>query len=102
MKISSIIIYGLRCWKFNSSLLKNDSFIDRINQLWKIFLEKPENSFNLQTSWYELKSIFQGYSIYYSKNKKKQKNNYIFYLQEALYNFNLEIVLYASHSDSLE
>jgi exonuclease III len=77
------VIKGRGFWKFNTSLLKDLEYIEKINNLI-IEEQTRQTSGNKGLLWDTIKMQIRGFTISYTSHKAKEKRKYISELQEEL------------------
>ena len=75
---------GSGIWKLNTSLLKDDNYVEELSRLLELWKEELTDHKNKTFIWDYLKYNIRKYSISYSKSKKKELNVKEFELKNRL------------------
>ena len=78
-------------WKFNTSLLKDKDYLDRINDLIDIELES-DDLVSYKNKWEQLKLSIRGSTIQYASRKSKAQNNALQALERKLKHLEAELL----------
>ena len=88
---SSSIKRGRGFWKFNSSLLKDLEYVNKINDIIQNLKEETSYMSDMQLRWDFIKSEIRGYTIQYSSRKLKERREFKLSLEKELYDIENEL-----------
>ena len=80
-------------WKFNSSLLKDDNYVNALRKNIDLFKAKYENVEDTGLKWDLIKMEIRGFTVKYAKTKAKRRKNEELTLQNKINELLLSLVI---------
>ena len=88
---SSSVNRGRGFWKFNTSLLKDLEYINKVNDIIQNLKDETSYMTDKQLRWDFIKSEIRGYTIQYSSMKIKERRDFKLSLEKELCNIQNEL-----------